>query len=186
MENITGNCLLSSGFLAYCGFYDQHYRSVLLKQWQEFLSSMDVKFQTDIKITDYLSTHSERLTWCANSLPVDDIAIENAVLLHRFNRISSYYRSFGTSLRLFNESIFLPKDHEDFIHQCFLSKGSRSRSTVWYTSFGWRYRIHKSYSNPVLNREIRKCHGRILIRYYLNLKYRRGYSFYHLLELIVM
>ena len=37
-------------------------------------------------VNQYLSTADERLEWQANSLPSDDLCIENAIMLKRYNR----------------------------------------------------------------------------------------------------
>ena len=34
----------------------------------------------------YLSNADERLQWLANSLPTDELCVENAIMLNRFNR----------------------------------------------------------------------------------------------------
>ena len=36
--------------------------------------------------TRYLSNADERLAWQANALPSDDLCIENAIMIKRFNR----------------------------------------------------------------------------------------------------
>lgn len=37
-------------------------------------------------VPQYLSSADERLKWQANSLPSDDLCIENAIMIRRFNR----------------------------------------------------------------------------------------------------
>ena len=34
---MTGDVILSAAFLAYCGFFDQLYRNLLLKSWKGYL-----------------------------------------------------------------------------------------------------------------------------------------------------
>lgn len=37
-------------------------------------------------MVEYLCTPDERLTWQANALPADELCVENAIMLKRFNR----------------------------------------------------------------------------------------------------
>lgn len=37
-------------------------------------------------VLQYLSTADERLNWMSNALPADDLCVENAIMLKRFNR----------------------------------------------------------------------------------------------------
>ena len=39
-----------------------------------------------LSIINYLSHPSERLEWAANDLPNDDLCVENAIMMKRFNR----------------------------------------------------------------------------------------------------
>jgi dynein heavy chain 1, cytosolic len=43
-------------------------------------------FLTIQKYIKYLSSADERLRWSANSLPADELCIENAIMLSRYNR----------------------------------------------------------------------------------------------------
>ncbi len=86
MATIVGDCMLTAAFLAYIGFFDQTVRASLMIKWNRHLESAGVKFRPDMNIIDYLSHPDERLQWQANALPADELCIENAILLTRFNR----------------------------------------------------------------------------------------------------
>lgn len=81
MATIIGDVLLSSAYLAYAGYFDQHYRHSLLATWTEHLSGAGIQFRPDIALTEYLSNPDERLRWQANALPSDDLCTENAITL---------------------------------------------------------------------------------------------------------
>jgi hypothetical protein len=40
----------------------------------------------ELVMTEYLSNANERLQWHANGLPSDDLCVENAIIMQRFNR----------------------------------------------------------------------------------------------------
>ena len=83
---LVGDVLLSAAFLAYSGLYDQQYRKAMLEDWMLHLSLSGIEYKQHNPVTEYLSTAYERLQWQQNSLPVDDLCTENAIILQRFNR----------------------------------------------------------------------------------------------------
>ncbi len=86
MSTLVGDCLLSAAFLAYIGVFDQHYRTMLINKWKARLFDLNIRFREDLSVIEYLSSADERLVWQANSLPVDELCVENAIMLHRYNR----------------------------------------------------------------------------------------------------
>jgi dynein heavy chain 1 len=164
MGTLVGDSLLSAAFLAYSGFFDQYYRANLMHQWQEQLTSVGVNFETALSTTEYLSHPDDRLKWQAHQLPVDDLCTENAIMLQRFNRyplvidpsgqasefIMSYYKERKITKTSFLDPAFM-KNLESALR------------------FGLPLLVEDVESmdpvlNPVLNKEIRKTGGRILIR----------------------
>lgn len=86
MLTIAGDVLISSAFLAYAGYFDQQYRQNLFNSWCSHLTQAGVLYRQDLARTEYLSSADERLRWQSNSLPSDDLCVENAIMLKRFNR----------------------------------------------------------------------------------------------------
>ncbi|KAL8759989.1 MAG: hypothetical protein Q9199_000365 [Rusavskia elegans] len=83
---IVGDVLLASAALAYSGLYDQQFRKAVTDDWLGQLTLSGIEYKAPNPITEYLSTADERLKWQGNSLPVDDLCTENAIILKRFNR----------------------------------------------------------------------------------------------------
>ncbi|KAF8758753.1 Dynein heavy chain [Rhizoctonia solani] len=86
MSTIVGDVLLSSAFLAYGGFFDQHYREVMWQEWTVHLSDAGISFKPELALPEYLSTADDRLGWQSKGLPSDNLCTENAIMLKRFNR----------------------------------------------------------------------------------------------------
>lgn len=86
ISTLVGDVLIAAAFLAYSGLYDQTFRKSMLDDWVHQLQLSGVLFKPHNPMTEYLSTADERLTWQQNSLPVDDLCTENAIILKRFNR----------------------------------------------------------------------------------------------------
>ncbi|CAG8703815.1 1497_t:CDS:2, partial [Acaulospora colombiana] len=86
MSTIVGDCLISAAFLAYGGFFDQHYREVMWSEWSGHLTEAGIKFKPELSFPEYLSTADDRLSWQSKALPSDTLCTENAIMLKRFNR----------------------------------------------------------------------------------------------------
>jgi dynein heavy chain 1 len=86
IDTIVGDVIVAAAFMAYSGYYDQQYRKTMIEDWFHHLSLSGVSFKSPNPITEYLSTADERLSWQQNTLPVDDLCTENAIILKRFNR----------------------------------------------------------------------------------------------------
>lgn len=83
---LVGDVVVAAAFLAYSGLYDQTFRKAMMEDWLHQLHLSGIQFKQHNPITEYLSTADERLGWQQNTLPVDDLCTENAIILQRFNR----------------------------------------------------------------------------------------------------
>ncbi|KAK4543545.1 hypothetical protein LTR36_005440 [Oleoguttula mirabilis] len=86
METIIGDVFLAAAFLAYSGLFDQQYRRAMLEDWSLHLSASGIAHKPQNALSEYLSTADERQQWHENTLPVDELCTENAIMLKRYNR----------------------------------------------------------------------------------------------------
>ncbi|KAG2345278.1 hypothetical protein BDR05DRAFT_908646, partial [Suillus weaverae] len=164
MSTIIGDVLLSAAFLAYGGFFDQHYREVMWQEWSSHLHEASIKFKPELSLTEYLSTADDRLSWQSKSLPSDNLTTENAIMLKRFNRYPLIIDPTGQA------TTFLLNEYKDrkitvtsFLDEAFLKVLESA------LRFGNPLLIQDvehldPILNAVLNREIRRTGGRVLIR----------------------
>ncbi|KAI9295785.1 dynein heavy chain [Neoconidiobolus thromboides FSU 785] len=164
MATIVGDCLLSAAYMAYGGYFDQQYREILFEKWTSHLIRSSINFKQEISLTEYLSTADERQAWQDNSLPADDLCIENAIMLKRFNRYPLIIDPSGQATN------FLANEFKDkkititsFLDDSFLKNLESA------LRFGNPLLIQDVENldpilNPVLNRELRRTGGRVLIR----------------------
>jgi len=164
MSTIVGDVLLSAAFLAYGGFFDQHYREVMWQDWSGHLHDANIKFKQELSLTEYLSTADDRLSWQSKSLPSDNLTMENAVMLKRFNRYPLIIDPTGQA------TTFLLNEYKDrkitvtsFLDEAFLKVLESA------LRFGNPLLIQDvehldPILNAVLNKEIRRTGGRVLIR----------------------
>lgn len=164
ISTLVGDVLVAAAFLAYSGLYDQTFRKSMMEDWLHQLHLSGVQVKQHNPVTEYLSTADERLSWQENSLPVDDLCTENAIILKRFNR---YPLIIDPSGRV-NE--FLQKECKDrrltvtsFLDDSFTKQLESS------LRFGNPILIQDAEHldpilNHVLNKEYQKTGGRVLIQ----------------------
>ncbi|KAJ7596607.1 dynein heavy chain protein 1 [Mycena floridula] len=164
MSTIVGDVLLSAAFLAYGGFFDQHYREVMWQEWSNHLTEANIKFKTELSLTEYLSTADDRLSWQSKSLPSDNLTTENAIMLKRFNRYPLIIDPTGQATTfLMNEYKERKITVTSFLDEAFLKVLESA------LRFGNPLLIQDvehldPILNAVLNKEIRRTGGRVLIR----------------------
>ncbi|CAI4230233.1 unnamed protein product [Auanema sp. JU1783] len=163
MDTLVGDALLSGAFLSYAGYFDQQLRDLLFHKWTDSVQQSGVKFRPDLARIEYLSTVDERLQWQQNALPVDDLCSENAVMLHRFNRYPLIIDPSGQAA----EFIMKQFAGRNIQKTSFLDDSFR-KNLESALRFGNSLLVQdvESYDpilNPVLNREVKRTGGRILI-----------------------
>ncbi|KAJ6144523.1 hypothetical protein N7470_008418 [Penicillium chermesinum] len=161
---LVGDVLIAAAFLAYAGLYDQQFRKAMIDDWVHQLGQSGINFKPHNPITEYLSNADERLTWQENSLPVDDLCTENAIILNRFNRYPLIVDPSGRVTE------FLQKESKErkltvtsFLDDSFIKQLESA------LRFGNPILIQDAEHldpilNHVLNKEYQKTGGRVLIQ----------------------
>ena len=164
MSTIVGDVLVSAAFLAYGGFFDQHYREVMWQDWSNHLLEANIKFKPELSLTEYLSTADDRLSWQSKSLPADNLTTENAIMLKRFNRYPLIIDPTGQATTfLLNEYKERKITVTSFLDEAFLKvleSALRFGNPILIQDVEHLDPI----LNAVLNKEIRRTGGRVLIR----------------------
>ncbi len=163
---LIGNCLLGAAFLTYGGMLDFRTRKFLVFEWNILLKNLNIEFQKDLGIIDYLSRTADRLQWVSQGLPQDDLAIENAIILERFNRYPLVVDPSGQA------TAFLMAKYRkhNIVKTSFLDRGAGFMKTLGSAiRFGTPLLIEDAEAidpvlNPILNREIQRTGGRTFIR----------------------
>lgn len=164
LSSMIGDCLLGASFMTYAGFFDQHHRSFLLEQWKELLFTLCIPFNPHFDATGYLSNSKDRLVWQSNGLPSDELCVQNAIILNRFNRYpllidpsgqgTSYLMNVYSSNRIVKTS---------FLDKSFMK---HLESALRFGSVLIIQDVENAdpVLNPLLNKEFHKEDGRLLIR----------------------
>ncbi|KAG9242560.1 cytoplasmic dynein-like protein 1 heavy chain 1 [Calycina marina] len=164
LSTLVGDVLVAAAFLAYSGLYDHQFRKNMMEDWLNQLKLSGISTKQHNPVTEYLSNADERLDWQENSLPIDDLCTENAIILKRFNRYPLIIDPSGRVTE------FLEKESKDrkltvtsFLDDSFTKQLESS------LRFGNPILIQDAeYLDPilnhVLNKEYQKTGGRVLIQ----------------------
>ncbi|RMZ76007.1 hypothetical protein DV738_g5168, partial [Chaetothyriales sp. CBS 135597] len=164
IQTLVGDVVIASAFLAYAGMYDQVFRKSLVDDWLHLLSQSGIACKSDGSVLGYLSSADERLEWQKNSLPSDDLCMENAIMLQRYNRYPLMIDPSNRALE------FLKQEH----------KGRKLTVTSFLDdTFTKQLESALRFGNPILiqdaehidpiithilNKEYQKTGGRVLIQ----------------------
>jgi dynein heavy chain 1 len=164
ITTLIGDVLVAAAFLAYGGLYDQQLRKAMIEDWMQHLARSGIACKPHNPVTEYLSSADERLEWQHNTLPVDDLCTENAIILKRFNRYPLIIDPSGRVTE------FLKRENRDrkltvtsFLDDSFVKQLESA------LRFGNPILIQDAeHLDPilthVLNREYQKTGGRVLIQ----------------------
>ncbi|XP_066590394.1 dynein axonemal heavy chain 5 [Prorops nasuta] len=87
LGRLVGDVLLATGFLSYCGPYNQQYRAGLVTAWMNILTSKSIPFTERLNITAMLVESATMSEWTLQSLPNDELSVQNALIV---TKSSSY------------------------------------------------------------------------------------------------
>jgi len=161
---LVGDALLAGAFTACAGFFDFKQRRQLFTEWEEVLDDFGIRYTEGLSLQSYLSTHSEQLRWLADQLPNDQLCFENAIILKNFKRYPLVIDPSGQA------TTFLENHYKNqkltttsFLDPSFMKHLESA------LRFGTTLLVHDVDNldpvlNPVLNREVHRTGGRILVQ----------------------
>lgn len=162
---VMGDCLLAGAFLAYIGFFDEHSRrNLIMPEWQDIVDCCSIAFRREMSIVEYLSLPEKRLQWSADRLPQDNLCIENAIIMERFQRYPLIIDPSGQAVE-FLLKYLQPKKiaKTSFVEKGFMKQLENA------VRFGYPILVQDVENidpvlNPLLNQEVRRVGGRSLVR----------------------
>lgn len=81
LGRLVGDVLLATGFLSYCGPYNQHYRANLVSTWSELLKKHEIPYTLGLNITNMLVESATISEWTLQGLPNDELSVQNALIV---------------------------------------------------------------------------------------------------------
>ena len=86
VQYLYGETLLCSSFLSYFGPFDQHFRKIMTKEYASDIKKRGILLDDVFKIENMLTTDVEIAIWNSQSLPNDELSIQNGILTNGANR----------------------------------------------------------------------------------------------------
>ena len=86
INSLLGDTLLSAAFLTYIGFYDSFYRKIIKESWKISVKKFKILKSDTFDEVEWLTKPNDKVVWQKCGLPTDNICLENASILQRFNR----------------------------------------------------------------------------------------------------
>ena len=81
LNNLTGNMLLSAGYISYVGCFTQAFRDDLVKEWMREMSRIGIKFSTDFDVETLLGDPVVIRDWLIKGLPADSLSKANGIIV---------------------------------------------------------------------------------------------------------
>jgi len=86
INRLVGDVLFCTGFLSYQGPFNQDFRLLLTKDWQNLLAERRIPFTRTLNVTEYLTDVTMIGEWKLQGLPNDELSIQNAIIVTRAKR----------------------------------------------------------------------------------------------------
>lgn len=77
---LVGDVLLATGFLSYCGPYNQEFRANLVDTWMDILKTREIPYTKGLNITNMLVESATVSEWTLQGLPNDELSVQNALI----------------------------------------------------------------------------------------------------------
>uniref|UniRef100_H2ZXC8 AAA+ ATPase domain-containing protein n=1 Tax=Latimeria chalumnae TaxID=7897 RepID=H2ZXC8_LATCH len=87
INRLVGDVLLTTGFLSYCGPFNQSFRNMLLKDiWEADLRTRKIPFTENLNIISMLVDQPTISEWNLQGLPGDDLSVQNGIIVTKASR----------------------------------------------------------------------------------------------------
>ncbi|XP_064365601.1 dynein axonemal heavy chain 8 [Dromaius novaehollandiae] len=87
INRLVGDVLLCTGFLSYCGPFNQNFRNLLLKDlWEAEMRAHKIPFSENLNLISMLVDPPTISEWNLQGLPGDDLSIQNGIIVTKATR----------------------------------------------------------------------------------------------------
>uniref|UniRef100_A0A8C9NK88 Dynein axonemal heavy chain 8 n=1 Tax=Serinus canaria TaxID=9135 RepID=A0A8C9NK88_SERCA len=87
IKRLVGDILLCTGFLSYCGPFNQDFRNLLLTDlWETELRAHKIPFSDDLNLISMLVDQPTISEWNLQGLPGDHLSIQNGIIVTKASR----------------------------------------------------------------------------------------------------
>lgn len=86
INRLVGDALILDGFLSYTGPFNQEFRALLQKTWQEELKRREIPFSSSINVVERLTDTATIGEWNLQGLPNDELSVQNGIIVTQASR----------------------------------------------------------------------------------------------------
>jgi len=87
---VTGDVLLSAGYITLIGGFDQRFRNKVIQKWGKTLIDEGFQCSKEFVFTELFGDNYKIRKWHANGLPFDTMSINNALVVEKTKRFSLF------------------------------------------------------------------------------------------------
>lgn len=164
LATLTGDALLCAAYIALAGYFDQAYREAMWTRWRKRLEGAGIDFRPELEFQSFLASADEKALWASHGLPQDALSIDNAVMLKHCTRYPLVVDPSGSSTA-FLRNLYADKR----VAVTSFLDGSFPKVLEGALRFGQPIIVQDAEHFdpillPVLNQELRRTGGRVLVR----------------------
>ncbi|VDP25886.1 unnamed protein product, partial [Schistosoma mattheei] len=86
VECLVGDVLVATGFLSYCGPFNQEFRQMLYQSWQRILRQYNIPGSTIVNLISMLTRPTQLGEWKIQGLPSDELSVQNGIIVDQASR----------------------------------------------------------------------------------------------------
>ncbi len=86
INRLIGDVLLCTGFLSYCGPFNQEFRTLITKNWRNECNKRKIPLSDDLNVVSMLVLPTTVSQWNLEGLPNDDLSIQNGLIVTSASR----------------------------------------------------------------------------------------------------
>ncbi|XP_018316536.1 dynein heavy chain 8, axonemal [Mycetomoellerius zeteki] len=86
IERLVGDVLVFTGFLSYCGPFNQEFRFLLQRKWLDFIQDRKIPISLNVNIVNALTDTATIGEWNLQGLPTDELSVQNGIIVTKASR----------------------------------------------------------------------------------------------------
>jgi dynein heavy chain, axonemal len=86
INRLIGDVLIATGFLSYCGPFNQEFRNLISKNWRHECNKRKIPLSDDLNVVSMLVHNTVISEWNLEGLPNDELSIQNGLIVTSASR----------------------------------------------------------------------------------------------------
>lgn len=86
INRLIGDVLIATGFLSYCGPFNQEFRNLISKNWRNECNKRKIPLSEDLNVVSMLVHNTVISEWNLEGLPNDELSIQNGLIVTSASR----------------------------------------------------------------------------------------------------